>query len=718
MASYQNFRIVPRGELALVEWDLQGEKVNKLSTPVMMELKKVLEELSKSSFKAVVMISRKKGIFIAGADIKEIEKFKTKEEFEVAVKQGQEIMNQVEDLPMPVIAAIQGACLGGGCELALACDYRVAADDESTRIGLPETKLGIIPGFGGCVRLPRVVGLQAALGIILEGKAVDAKRAQKMGLVDRVTPPGELEYQALRYAQNIIRKGEGKRRKAYEPRGFMAKLTESSLMRGKVESEAKKGIMRATNGHYPAPLMALKVVLKTYKMPNRDEALKIEREGFCEVAPTDVSKNLIHVFYLMEGVKGQSGVANKAVKAKPVYSIAVLGAGTMGGGVAYAAADRGIYATMKDINQPAIDHGYAEAEKIWKKSMSKKRLNKFQYAERRSRISGTLDYSDFKNVDVVIEAVVENMDIKKKVIAETATHCKPDVIIVTNTSSLSVNEMSVGSPKPENFAGMHFFNPVDKMPLVEVIRADKTSDETTATVYDLAKRMGKTPIVVKDGPGFLVNRLLVPYLIEAAQLLQDGMSVERIDKAYREKFGMPMGPCHLMDEIGLDVCLKVSKIFEKALAPRIELPTAMLNLEKTGRLGKKNKKGFYQYDEDGKKGAVDQTIYADLGLPQPKDTLTDEEIIGRGIYNMINEATMVLKDEKIVETAGEVDLGMIMGTGFPPFRGGLLKYADSLGAAKIVDELEIYKAKYGARFKPCATLEAMARKSETFYPKF
>jgi 3-hydroxyacyl-CoA dehydrogenase/enoyl-CoA hydratase/3-hydroxybutyryl-CoA epimerase len=713
MSQKDSIKVIPQGEIAFIEFDLVGEKVNKLSTPVMQRLKDVLTELKSSPFKAVIIISNKPKIFIAGADIEEIQKMKTKEEFEKAVSGGQEILNMIEDLPMPVIAAVNGACAGGGCELILACDYRMATDDPSTKMGLPETQLGIIPGFGGCLRMPRVVGLQNGLSNILEGKLNNSKKALKQGLVDRVVHPAILKEEAVKWAQKIIAEGGKKRRAKYQAKGFMNKFIET-LGKPLAYSQARKTVLSKTHGHYPAVLKAIDVVSKTYGYSNREKALKIEREAFCEMAVTDVSKNLIHVFYLTEMVKKQTGVSS-GVKGREVKRMGILGAGTMGGGIAYQAADKGIDVRMKDLNPEALGKGLKHASDLWMKLVKRKSIDKYQFKQKMDRISTTTDYSGFKTLDLVVEAIVEDMGIKQKVIGETANNCKPDCIIVTNTSSLSVTEMSKGHPRPEFFAGMHFFNPVDKMPLVEVIRGEKSSDETVATVFELSKKMGKMPVVVKDGPGFLVNRLLLPYMAEAAFLLQEGMSIEVVDRAYVKEFGMPMGPFALMDEVGLDVCIKVLKIFKKAFGDRIEISPIMDSLEKSGRLGKKNGKGFYAY-ENGKRKDVDQTVYGDLGLQAPKNPYDSKECIERGVFAMVNECSRALLDDKIVETPNEVDLAMIMGTGFPPFRGGLMRYADSLGAKYVVDRLNEYSSKRNAkRLKPADSLVRMAQSAQKFY---
>lgn len=717
MSMQDSIRIVPQGDIAVVELDLVGEKVNKFSTPVMMRMKEVIAELGKSSYKAVIFVSKKNKIFIAGADIEEIKNMTTKEQYEAAVNGGQEIMNMVEDLPMPTIAAINGACMGGGCEFILACDYRIASEDPSTKIGLPEIQLGILPGFGGCVRMPKMIGLQASLDIILAGKSVNAKKASKIGLVDRVVHQAILMEEAVKWAKEIIAKGKGKATKKYQPKGTMNKVLEGFLGRGIVFKKAKEGVLKATSGHYPAPLKALEVVQKTYGWSDRASALAVERAGFCELAVTDISKNLIHVFYLTEMVKKSSGIPGKDVKGRDVKSIGVLGAGTMGGGIAYVAADKGIDVRMKDLNTEALGKGLKHASDLWMKLVKRKSIDKYQYRQKMDRVTASTDYSGFGTLDVVIEAIVEDMGIKQKVIGECATKMRPDAIIATNTSSLSVTEMAKGHPRPEYFAGMHFFNPVNKMPLIEVIRGEKSSDETVATIFELSKKMGKMPVVVKDGPGFLVNRLLLPYMAEAAFLLQEGMEIKTVDSAYVKEFGMPMGPFALMDEVGLDVCIKVLKIFKKAFGERIEMAPCMEALEKSGRLGKKNGKGFYKYSEDGSKRLeVDETVYEALGLKAPTSPLTAKECIERGVFAMVNECSRALIEDKIVETPHEVDLAMIMGTGFPPFRGGLMKYADSVGLTYIETQLAEYAVqRNAARLRPANPLKDLAKAGKKFY---
>ncbi len=540
-------------------------------------------------------------------------------------------------------------------------------------------------------------------------------KAFKIGLVDECVPQQLLEKRALEMAEEAVAGKRKKRQKKFQPKDIASKLLET-VGRPVVYSQARKGVLKASKGFYPAPLKAIEVIRKTYGYTNREKALRTEMEGFVEVAVTDISKNLIDLFYMMESVKKQTGVSDPNIKALPVKHMAVLGAGTMGGGIAQVGADKGVEVRMKDINNEALAVGFKQAHEIFKKALDRRRITKYEFNQKMAHITAGLDYSGFGSQDVVVEAIVEDMAIKKKVIAETAKHCKDNCIMATNTSSLSVTEMAEAWPRPENFIGMHFFNPVNKMPLVEVIRGPKTSDLATATIFELSKTMGKTPVVVKDGPGFLVNRLLMPWMIEGMFLLEEGCNVETVDHYYTHKFGMPMGPFRLMDEVGLDVCIKVVKIFQKSLGDRIEVPTKIVEkLQASGRLGKKNNKGFYTYDDSGKETGPDRSIYADMGLSAPTNKLSEKEIIERGIFVMINEASLALIEDRIVEKPQDLDLAMIMGTGFPPFRGGLLKYADSLGSGYIVQELELYATRFGKRFTPSKPISNMAKSNRKFY---
>ncbi len=702
-------------QIGWLELDLKGEKVNKFSEPVLNRFKEVLEEVKRNKgIKALVIISRKPRIYIAGADINEIKRINTEDEFLKAIESGQGLMNSFEDLVIPAIAAINGACAGGGCEFALACDYRIASNDKSTKIGLPETQLGIIPGFGGCIRLPRVVGLVESLELILTGRLIPAVKAKNIGLVDKVYPMEIFEEKVKDFALEIIKKGAKKRRKQFLGKGVL-RLMEKPFLRNLIYLGARKNIIKISKGHYPAPLEALSVIKDTYGSLNREKLLKREAKGFLKVAMTDISKNLINIFFMTEDIKKATGVLESSVQPKKISHMSVLGAGTMGGGIAQLAADKGVVVRMKDVSLQALALGFKAAATIWNKKVKRRRITKYDFLHKMNHLSGGLDFAGFANTDLVIEAIVENMDIKKTVISQTVKNLKPDAIMATNTSSLSVSEMAKAHPNPKQFVGMHFFNPVDKMPLVEIIRGKETSDEVVATVFKLAKNMGKFPVVVNDGPGFLVNRLLLPWLAEALFLLDDGMDVVKVDKMYTHIFGMPMGPYRLMDEVGLDVCVKVLKIFKTAFSDRIQTSNLVKKLEGSKRLGKKNQLGFYKYDSKGKQLGFDSTVYSELGLENQKNALSEKECIRRGIFIMVNEASRALLEDKIVQKPYEVDLAMIMGAGFPPFRGGLLKYADKIGLKEIVSQLEIYESKYGKRFNPASSLITLAQSEKTFY---
>ena len=742
MSESASLRLVPQGDIAVLELDHANQKVNKLSTPFMREFKGVLEELSSSPYKALIIKSLKPKTFIVGADINEIQSVgQDKEEFEKIITEGQKIISLLEDLPMPTIAAVHGACAGGGCELILACDHRIATEAPETRIGLPETKLGIIPGFGGCVRLPRVVGLQAALDMILGGSLVRPVKALRLGLVDQVVHPSILRDQALLMARRLIDHGGGKRAKKFKPKGGGSFLLESFLGRWIVFSQARKKVMAQTQGHYPALLEVIDVIQKSFGK-NREQALEMECRGFCAVAGNSVSSHLIDLFFTTEDVKKRNGLEKprgenpqgagegnrRKQKGWDVEHMVVLGAGLMGGGIAYVAASKNIFVRIKDLNHHALSKALKTAHRLWQKKVQRKQITSYEFQNQMGHVRVGLDQAGFHRADVVVEAVVENMEVKKKVIQETCRHLKESCVFATNTSSLSVTEMAQAHPNPSQFVGMHFFSPVDRMPLVEVIRAPQTSDQATVTIYKLAQKMGKIPIVVKDSPGFLVNRLLVGYMMEALFYLQEGASIERVDSVFVKSFGMPMGPYALMDSVGLDVCSKVCRIFSKNLGPRMCLPEKMIDsIDELGFYGVKSLKGFYLYEQGSSKKRVHSSVYKQLGVSPSQKVLDEQEIIERGLFRMINEAALVL-EEQVVSTASDLDLAMIMGIGFPPFRGGPLKWADEKGIGVIVEKMRKYAQRnqglqegsinYGLRFEPSSPLEVMAESQLRFHQKY
>ena len=688
------FRIERQGDLAIVWFDLPGEKVNKFSSAVMQDFAKVVDDIERSpEIKRVILASGKPSIFIAGADVSEFQLVTTDEQAKEYVRLGQQLFHRFSKLRAVKVAAINGACLGGGCEIAISCDYRVMSDNPKAVIGLPETKLGIFPAWGGTTKLPRLIGLPAALDIILNGKTLDGRRAKKAGLVDDVVPQAILLDVAKKFSQKP--RADADRTKFY--------IEGNPLARKIIFGKARNAVMHQTHGQYPAPLAAIDVM--EYGFANGVErGLDREVDEVVKLIRGDVAQNLVRLFFLMEDSK------KDRVAAKPmeVSTLGVLGAGVMGGGIAQIVADKtdaGV--RMRDINWQALAGGLKAASKVWKKKLERRRMTRGEMQRKLARITTTTDWSGFQHADAVIEAVVENLDIKRKVLAEFEGIEKPGAIFASNTSTLPITEIAANAKHPDRVVGMHFFNPVDRMPLVEVIRGAKTSDESVVTISALARKLGKTVVVCNDGPGFVVNRILGPYMNESGFILEEGNSIESIDKAMVD-FGMPMGPMALLDEVGIDVAAKVAAILRERFGSRIQQSCVVDVLYKDHRLGKKGGKGLYTY-KDGKRQGPDPDVYRLLGVAAPHPVEANNAV-ERMIYAMVNEAAMIL-DEKIVATPAELDLAMIMGTGFPPFRGGLLRYADKVGLATIMAKLEQFAKQYGPRFTPTDAL----RRRTKFY---
>jgi 3-hydroxyacyl-CoA dehydrogenase/enoyl-CoA hydratase/3-hydroxybutyryl-CoA epimerase len=697
--------------IAILTFDLPGEKANKFSTPVMQELDNLLDDLSgRKDISCLIIQSGKPTIYIAGADINEIEHIIDPDQGYQVSRVGQDIFAKIEKLPFPTIALINGACMGGGTEMTLACTYRLASDHPKTKLALPEVNIGLFPGWGGTQRLPRLIGLQRSLDVILTGRNLNAKRALRSGIIDKIVPQELVLETGLQFARSVIAGENVLARSKRKQKGLLPVLLEKNpLGRAIVFRMAKKAVLQKTHGHYPAPLAALKVIKKGYRK-SLQKGLEIEAKSFAHIICSNVSKNLIKIFFWTEAVKKQSGVASDNVSARNIGKAAALGAGVMGGGIAQLFAGRNIPIRVKDLNNDALAKAYQQAAGVLKGKLRRRRISKMEFGQILSRITATTDYSGFKKSDFVIEAIVEDLEIKKKVLSELETNVQDDAIIVSNTSSLLIDDMAVALQKPERFAGMHFFNPVHMMPLVEVIRGKNTSDETIATTFNLAKTLGKTPVIVNDGPGFLVNRLLVPYMVEAVSLLEEGYTIEHIDRMI-ETFGMPMGPIELFDEVGIDVAHKVAKILAKSMGDRMAESPILEKLIADGRMGKKSGKGFYLYE--GKNKKLDKSIETYIEVTG-KSSLSEEALVQRMIYPMINEAARCL-DEQIVMRPQDVDLAMIFGTGFAPFRGGLLNYADSESSQKIYESLLKFADQHGNRFAPSEKLKEMAASGKGFY---
>jgi 3-hydroxyacyl-CoA dehydrogenase / enoyl-CoA hydratase / 3-hydroxybutyryl-CoA epimerase len=696
------FSIERQGDLAIVWFDLPGEKVNKFSSDVMLEFSALIDGFATATdVKKIVFASRKPGIFIAGADVSEFTKAKDDEQARQYVRLGQQVFGKITQLPQTTVAAIGGACLGGGCEMAISCDWRVMTDSPKAQIGLPEVKLGIFPAWGGTTKLPRLIGLPAALDIILNGKTLDGKRAKKVGLVDEVVEQGIL----LDVAKSLADRG-----KRTIPGRTKFYIEGNPLTRNIIFSKARKAVLQQTRGHYPAPLKALEVMEYGFSA-GVEKGLEREVEEAVPLIKTDVAQNLVRLFFLMEDSKKDPF----PIKPLPMNYAGVLGAGVMGGGIAQIVADKtDAEVRMRDLEWKAISGGMKAASRVWKRKVDRRRMTRGEMQRKLARISGTTDWSGFQRADVVIEAVVESVKIKRQVLSEFEALAKKDAIFATNTSTIPITQIAAEATRPENVVGMHFFNPVDRMPLVEVIRGEKTSDLAMVTTAALARRLGKTVVYCNDGPGFVVNRILGPYMNESGFLLEEGNTIESLDKAMVD-FGMPMGPMALLDEVGIDVAAKVAGILTEAFGARMQKSTVVEKLYADGRHGKKNGKGLYLY-ADGKRKDPDPSVYRVLGITAPH-AAEPKAVVERMVLAMINEASLIL-EEKIVGSAGELDLAMIMGTGFPPFRGGLLRYAESLGLQNVVARLDELASRVGPRYKANEPLRRMAAKSSGFYETY
>lgn len=689
------------------------ESVNKFDRKTTQEYQEAVTALENRDDIQGLIVTSGKSVFIAGADITEFTEYfsRSKDEIEAWLLDINHIFNRFEDLPFPKVAAINGAALGGGCEMALVCDYRVAG--VSAQIGLPETKLGIFPGFGGSVRLPRLIGIDNALEAIATGKAYRPDAALKLGLVDAVVADELLEQAAADLVKKCL-VGEFDWQAKRQEKQVPVKLNQ---LEQAMAFNSAKGVIfaKANPKHYPAVAIALETIEKHANL-NRDDAIALEAKGFAKAATTPQATALVGLFLNDQTVKK---LAKKhSQNAQTIKQAAVLGAGIMGGGIAYQAATKGLPIIMKDIQTKQLDLGMNEAGKLLSKEVERGKSTPAKMAQTLSHIRPTLNYGDFGEVDIVIEAVVENPTIKESVLSEVEGLVKQDAILASNTSTISITRLAHALKRPENFVGMHFFNPVHRMPLVEVIRGEKTSDTAIATTVALAQKMGKTPIVVNDCPGFLVNRVLFPYFGAFDLLVKEGADFVRIDKTM-EKFGWPMGPAYLLDVVGMDTGVHAAKVMAEGFPDRMkpDYKGATQLMFEHERLGQKNGVGFYQYETDkrGKpKKIADSTTYELLNLVQTdRQEFDEQEIIDRMMIAFCNETVRCLEDD-IVASPAEADMAMIMGVGFPPFRGGPCRYIDQIGVANYVALCDKY-AYLGKAYEAPAKLRDMAQNGETFY---
>ncbi len=724
--------------IAVLRLDVPGESVNTIKARFAEDFAEALGELEiavdKGAVRGVVLTSGKKDNFLAGADIHMLKAVQSAAQATQLSQRGQQAMQRIEDLGrrIPVVAAIHGACLGGGLELALACTARVCSDDAKTTLGLPEVQLGLIPGAGGTQRLPRLIGLEQALELVLTGKQVKASKALRMGLCDEVVPQPILLQVAIAKAQKLAEKAphppsgqtlSGTLRgiaRSCNPPGIKKLLLEDNPLGRKILFEtAKKELLKKTRGRYPAPERALEV-MRTGLELGPAAGYAAEARVFGGLVVSRQSSELIGIFQATTALKKDRGSDDKDAVPRPVSKVGVLGAGLMGAGIAYVTAAQTSYSLrLKDKDSQGLSRGMKYVRDIFDERVKKKSLPSREAAMRMARVTPTVDYSGFADCEVVIEAVFEDLALKQAILRDVEAAGRADVIFASNTSSLPISRIAEASSHPETVIGMHYFSPVHKMPLLEIIVTEKTAPWVTATCVELGKRQGKTVIVVRDGVGFYTSRILGPYMNEAAYLLAAGVSIERIDEAMLD-FGFPVGPLTLLDEVGIDVAEKVGHIVQQAFGERLAPPPGIKTLVQHNRYGKKNGRGFYRYDSTKKAGKrpVDTSIYGELGLaipaPSAPSPVSSVEIQFRCALAMVNEAALCL-GEGILRSPRDGDIGAIFGLGFPPFLGGPFRFADSMGISEVVRRLSEYQKEHGIRFSPAPLLIEMARTRKTFY---
>ncbi|MBK7148747.1 MAG: enoyl-CoA hydratase/isomerase family protein [Bacteroidetes bacterium] len=697
----------PNG-VAIVWLDQPNEKINKVSLAFVEEIDRLFQSLeSDSEVKAAVIASKKKD-WIAGADIDMFGQVKQKGDFIQFTRNGHASLARLEQSKKPVVAAIHGACLGAGTEIALACHGRMLSDDKATHFALPEVMLGLLPGGGGTQRLPRLIGIQKALDMMLTGKKIYALKAKKIGLADKVSTKESLLNGAMEFALQLAAKPLVREDK----REWMEKLLESnSLTRGIIYKKAKEMVMKQTQGNYPAPLRILECV-EAGMEHGMQAGLEAEATKFEELILTNESRQLIRIFFNMTEKKKNPYAADLI---KSTDHIAMVGAGFMGAGIAQVSAADGIQVLLKDIKEETIAQAkqtiYSDyAKKIKRKTMSAPEVDVIM-----NRVEGTLDYSGFKKIDIIVEAVFEEIKLKQRIVADCEAASRPDTIFASNTSALQIAHIAEKAARPENVIGMHYFSPVPKMPLLEIIKTPKTADWVTATCFELGIRQGKTVIVVNDGPGFYTTRILAPYMNECFLLLEEGCEAALIDKAMKQ-WGFPVGPVTLQDEVGIDVGAHVMKGELAEMAKQREghrSNDAIVKMFADGYHGKKNKRGFYKYDEKGKKRGINEEIYKYFGNPARKE-FSIETIQHRMGMMMLNECLHCLQ-ENILENPTDGDVGAIFGLGFPPFTGGPFRYIDTIGAANVLALMDDLAAKYGARFKAAQILRDYAKDGRKFH---
>lgn len=704
----------PDDDIAALTLDMPDKGANILSKSVLEELDQHLTALEgRDDLAGLIIRSGKPGMFIAGADLREFAaSLDIEAEQTVAMcRRGQTLFQRLSKTPFVTVVAIGGICVGGGAELAIWCDRRIMADSPKTQFGFPEVKLGLMPGWGGSARTPRIVGLSNAVEMVTGGESIDANAAVLMGLATQAVAPDELDAAAIQLVRAEQASGEYLADRAKHDAAI--DISETELMF--LGATASGYIQQKTQGHYPAPVTALEVMLGAAGS-DIDDACQAEAEAMGGLFGSTVNRALLNVFFLTDRNKKDNGLSGADVAAGEINSVAVVGAGIMGQGIASAALRRKVPATITDLSADALQAGVQKILEEVSYNKKTKGPDVKRTVEYAPLLNATSSRSETAACDLVVEAVVERGSIKKELYADLEPQMSADAILASNTSTIPITQLAEGLSRPEKFAGLHFFNPVRKMPLVEVIRGEKTSDETVATLVAYAKRIGKSPIVVNDGPGFLVNRLLMPYMSEAAQLLTEGASAKAIDRAAL-KFGMPMGPLNLFDVVGLDTALYAGQTMKAAYPDRVIEPTVIPALVEAGRLGVKSGLGFYSYQNKKKRpqpdAALDEILKPLLADDAEENDFNASDLKWRLFLPMLVEATRVLEDG-LVRDVRDIDLGLIFGIGYPPFKGGIMFGSDVLGAERIVEMLKMYED-LGPRYQPTETLLEMAKTGSSFY---
>lgn len=711
--------------VAVITYDVAGEPVNTLKASFADEFERIFAEVeARPDIKAAILISGKPDSFIAGADIEMLKGVHTAGEAEAMCRTGHRAIARLAGCPKPVVAAVHGAALGGGFEVALACRARVLSDDRKTTLGLPEVQLGLLPGMNGLQRLASIVGLQVALDHGLTGKAMRPAKAKQLGVADDVVPAPILRETAAALALALASGASGPRKgraRSGSDAVTQLALERNPLGRALLFKKAREEVRRKTGGHYPAPERILDV-LRAFADKGFDASREIEARAFGELVVSSTAHRLMEVFFATTALKKDTGVDDPAVKPREVKKIAVLGAGLMGAGIACVTLDAGVPVRMKDRDDASLGRGLRYVADHLDDRVKRKRLTRIERDQELALLTTALDYSGMKTADLVIEAVFEDLALKQSVLREVEAEGKEGLIFASNTSSIPIARIAAASKRPENVVGMHYFSPVPKMPLLEVVRTERTAPEVVATAVAVGKKQGKTVIVVNDGTGFYTSRILAPYMNEASWLLTEGVAIEAIDRAL-VAWGWPVGPMALLDEVGIDVAAHVGPIMLEAFGDRLTPPPTLVKLVEDDRKGKKNGRGMYLYGEAAKrkKGGgkrADPSVYAVLGLPAPdpeaKPPVAVEEIQMRCSLQFVNEALRCL-GEGILRSPRDGDIGAIFGLGFPPFRGGPFRYVDSIGAAEALRRVEQYQGRFGARWTPAPALVEAARTGKPLY---